>query len=47
MAARPSGYGLTAEVKGRIDGKYSENLGKHPFSARIYIAYSESHFTSV
>ena len=28
MADRPDGFGLTAEIKGKIDGKYDANLGK-------------------
>ena len=28
MAARPNGYGLTAETRKKISGKYDENLGK-------------------
>ena len=28
MASRPDGYGLTAEVKGKMDSKYSVALGE-------------------
>ena len=40
MASRPKGYGLTAEVKGKIDGKYDGELGESSFETLTLTARS-------
>lgn len=31
MASRPQGFGLTAEIKGKLDSKYDSELGNFLF----------------
>ena len=39
MAERPEGYGLTAEVRKHIEGKYSKELGKLYLKKRLHISF--------
>ena len=44
MAARPKGYGLTAEVKGKIDAKYDPAVGRLLVKFIIHTICRENRF---